>query len=184
MSEETRSERWTRQMLAAQAGDAFAYRQVLAELAPFLRAMAQAALRRSGHGLTEAEDIVQEVLLAIHLKRGNWDQTQPFAPWVSGIARFKIIDALRRRGRRAESDIDDFIEILPMAASDPDAGSDIERLLGQIGERPAQIVRAIALDERSAGDVAASLGMSEGAVRVALHRALKQLATLVRRGEA
>lgn len=171
-------------MLAAQAGDASAYRQVLADLAPFIRTMAQAALRRTGHGLTEAEDIVQEVLLAIHLKRGNWDQSQPFAPWVSGIARFKIIDALRRRGRRAESDIDDFIEVLPATATDPDAGSDLERLLGQIGERPAHIVRAIALDAHSANDVAVSLGMSEGAVRVALHRALKQLAALARRGEA
>ena len=46
-----------------------------------------------GAGLPEheAEDIVQEVLLTIHLKRGTWDQSRPIGPWLAAITRNKLV---------------------------------------------------------------------------------------------
>ena len=78
-----------------------------------LRATAQRGLARAGQPVDQCEDIVQEVLLAVHLKRHTWDPTAPVGPWLFAIARNKIIDALRRRGRRVFVDIDDFIDVLP-----------------------------------------------------------------------
>jgi RNA polymerase sigma-70 factor (ECF subfamily) len=49
-------------------------------------------------------------------------------------------------------------------------------MVAALPEKQAGIVRAIFVDGQRAGEVAARLGMNEGAVRVALHRALKALA--------
>ena len=71
---------------------------------------------RSGAGgqpVDQSEDIVQDILLAVHLKRHTWDADAPFAPWLFAIARNKLIDSLRRRGRRIFVNIDDFAETLP-----------------------------------------------------------------------
>lgn len=169
-------------MRAAVAGDARAYRDLLGALTPRLRGLVGRALARAGAPTADLEDIVQETLLALHLKRHTWEPTAPLAPWVQAIARNKTIDALRRRGRRVEVDVADFAEFLPAAADrDPTEGSDVERLLGGLGDRQRDIVRSIGVEEKSVRETADRLGMSEGAVRVALHRGLKTLADLYRR---
>ena len=70
-------------MTAALAGDAEAYRALLEDIARRLRAM---LARRFDHNLPELEDIVQESLLAIHLKRHTWVQGELVGPWVAAIA--------------------------------------------------------------------------------------------------
>ena len=54
------------------------------------------------------------------------------------------------------------------------------KMLASLAERQRVIVEAISIEGRSARDVGQRLGMSEGAVRVALHRALKALAAAYR----
>lgn len=180
MSAET--DRWTELMHAADAGDATAYRTLLESLAPHVRAWTTDGCRRAGAGNDAVEDVVQETLLALHLKRHTWDRSQPLAPWVRVIARHKLIDALRRNGRRVNLPIEDFAEVLPAAPTGPSEDSkDARRLLGQLTEKHRNIVTQISLEGRSAREVATALGMTEVAVRVTLHRALKQMATLYRK---
>ena len=179
---ETTEEIWTGWMRAAIAGDGRAYRDLLEALTPRLRALVGRTLVKSGAPRADLEDIVQETLLALHLKRHTWDPGQPLAPWVWAIARNKTIDTLRRRGRRVEVDVADFADFLPAEADrDPTEGRDVERLLGELGDRQRDIVRAIGVEDRSVRETAERLGMSEGAVRVALHRGLKTLAERWRR---
>ena len=64
-------------MRAANRGDDGAYRQLLTALVPRVRAAVRAGLARSGRGGADPEDVVQETLLAIHLKRQTWDEAQP-----------------------------------------------------------------------------------------------------------
>lgn len=167
-------------MRLAAAGDAGAYRALLNDLARAVRANARATLARSGQGNAEVEDIVQETLLAVHLKRDTWNPELPFAPWVNAIARYKITDSLRRRGRRVIVPIEDVADTVAAPAERDSDSADIERMVKRLGERAQKIVRAISLEGRSAASVAGELGMSEGAVRVALHRALAELARLYR----
>src|SRR5271157_6104261 len=101
---------WSRMMKAAIAGDEGAYGRLLEEIGRSVRAMARAAFARARVGDADIEDAVQETLLAIHLKRHTWDAGQPLAPWAYAIARHKIIDALRRRGRRRVEPLEDFQE--------------------------------------------------------------------------
>ena len=108
-----REDEWTGLMRSAISGDSAAYHRLLKAITPVLRAAARRGLARAGQPVDQSEDIVQEILLAVHLKRHTWDANAPFAPWLFAIARNKLIDALRRRGRRIFVSIDDFAETLP-----------------------------------------------------------------------
>jgi len=105
-----REEEWAIWLRAAISGDVGAYRRFLEDVTPRLRAMARRRCERYGALANDVEDIVQEVLLAIHLKRGTWDQSRPIGPWISTIVRNKLVDTLRRRGRHVSVPIEDIVD--------------------------------------------------------------------------
>lgn len=172
---------WASWMQAAMAGDANAYRRFLMSVTPHVRAVVRSRCRSVGAPDGEAEDVVQEVLLTIHLKRGTWDQSRPIGPWIAAIARNKLIDAVRRRGQKSSVPIEEVVDSLQ--AEDQtgrlDAG-DIDNMLGQLKTQQREIVQSISLKGDSISETAGRLHMTEGAVRVALHRALKSLAARYR----
>src|ERR1700690_2766539 len=175
-------EKWATMMRAALTGDDVAYRRLLEDIGRAVRAMARGAFSRARVGDADVEDAVQETLLAIHLKRHTWDPEQPLAPWVYAIARHKVVDALRRRGRRKVEPLENFEEFLAAPeAEDPHALSDARKLLETLAPRQRDIVTSISLDGQSISATAKRLSMSEVAVRVALHRALKSLGAAWRR---
>jgi RNA polymerase sigma-70 factor (ECF subfamily) len=178
---DTLSEDWTAWMRAANSGDAGAYRRFLVSVTPYLRAMARHRCRVDGASAWDAEDIVQEVLLTIHLKRGTWDQSRPIGPWIAAIVRNKLIDALRRRGRHVIVPIEDVIDTLGEEdRAESRSHGEIDALLAQLNAQQREIVKSISINGCSARETADRLHMTEGAVRVALHRALKMLAALYR----
>jgi RNA polymerase sigma-70 factor (ECF subfamily) len=167
---------WGDLMRAANGGDTAAYNRLLTRLAPAVRAVARRGFGRAGFGPDEAEDVVQETLLAIHLKRHTWDSTLPLGPWVRAIARNKLIDAMRRRGRRDHVPIDDVIDTLAGDTAEPTPiPGKLDEHLQSLPDRQQSVVRSISLDGASIRETAARLNMSEGAVRVALHRGLAAL---------
>ena len=169
-------------MRAARQGDDEAYRHLLGRVAVWLRVVVRRGLVSAGRGPAESEDIVQETLLAMHLKRDSWDEQRPIEPWLHAIARHKLADHLRRRGFHDHVDIDDWSNALEVSVDvEAPTAIDTRRLLESLPQRQRTIVQQISLEGRSAADVASRLGMSEGAVRVALHRALKALAAFYRR---
>ena len=170
---------WGRLMRAALVGDDAAYRRLLDELTGIFRAVARNKLSRIGKGNSDIEDIVQEALLAIHLKRDTWDAARPFRPWAMAVLAHKISDRMRHARIRDHDVLDETFDI---AAPEPDisAAADVERILDQLETPQRRIVTAISLEGRSAAEVASEIGSTEGAVRVALHRALKRLALLYR----
>jgi RNA polymerase sigma factor (sigma-70 family) len=177
-------EEWARMMRAAISGDAAEYKRFLEAVTPALRATAQRNLARFGAGNGDVEDVVQETLLAIHLKRHTWDTGRPVRPWVAAIARNKFIDALRRRGRRPEDIIED-IGDMPDTSNygDPLDQLELERMLQKLNDRQRDIVRSLAVEGATIGDTARRLNMKEGTLRVTLHRALATLAALYRKAD-
>jgi RNA polymerase sigma-70 factor (ECF subfamily) len=156
-------------MRAALVGDEAAYAEFLRRVAQLVHRFAR---RKVGSSGIDAEDIVQETLLAIHAKRHTWRDDQPITPWLFAIARYKLIDALRRRNRRMEVDIADFAETLSAPEGEAVSWRDVGRGLEALAPRQRSVVTAISVEGRSIGETARTLGMSEGAVRVALHRGL------------
>ncbi|WP_439357463.1 sigma-70 family RNA polymerase sigma factor [Bradyrhizobium sp. DASA03007] len=176
-----REDEWTGLMRSAMAGDDAAYHRLLKAVTPVLRAAARRGLARAGQSPDQAEDIVQEILLAVHLKRHTWDSEAPFAPWLFAIARNKLIDTLRRRGRRVFVNIDDFVETLPGEASQETASAgEVAAQLSTLPQRQRDVLQSIAVEAASIKDTAAKFAMSEGAVRVALHRGLAALTAKLR----
>lgn len=174
-------EEWASLMRAALNGDAPAYRRLFASLTPALRAVARRNCARVGLDGGDAEDIVQEVLLALHLKRHTWDPERPIGPWVMAIARNKLIDARRRRGKTVQTPIEEVADILTVEGNAESMDRfDLDRMLEKLGARQRDLVRSLSLDGRSVQETATRLNMSEGSVRVALHRAVKALADLYR----
>ncbi len=172
---------WAALMRAANSGDAGAYEQLLKELVPALRSIARGAAVRAG-GVVEAEDIVQETLIAIHLKRHTWISTEPIGPWIRAITRHKAIDALRRRGRHVHIPLEDFQDTLPAEDTTPAyPRRDVERHLDRLPPRQREVIQAIALDGYSIRETAGRLEMTEGAVRVALHRAVAALGAIIQK---
>lgn len=179
-----RDEQWAAWLRAAIDGDGLAYERFLSAVAPYLRAMARRYCGQFRAPASEAEDVVQEVLLTVHLKRGTWDAARPLGPWLSTIVRNKMIDSLRRRGRHVTVPIEDVIETLEAVdASDAMDVRDAERLIERLGDPQRDIVQSISLGGAGIRETAERLKMTEGAVRVALHRALKTLAALYRSDE-
>jgi RNA polymerase sigma factor (sigma-70 family) len=172
---------WATLMRAAIAGDEQAYRRFFVTVTPYLRAMAARRCAQYRVQSSETEDVLQEVLIAIHLKRGTWDAERPIGPWLSIIVRNKLIDILRRRGKHVEVPVEDVLETLA-AENEPSNldQMDAERLVGRLRPPQDDIVRSISLNGASIRETAERLKMTEVAVRVALHRALKTLASLYR----
>jgi RNA polymerase sigma-70 factor (ECF subfamily) len=172
---------WTGLMRSAMAGDDVAYHRLLKAVTPVLRAAARRGLARAGQPVDQSEDIVQEILLAVHLKRHTWDANAPLAPWLFAIARNKLIDALRRRGRRIFVSIDDFAETLPdRPAAETASPTEVAAQLNSLPARQRDVLQSIAVDSASIKDTAKKFAMSEGAVRVALHRGLASLTAKLR----
>lgn len=155
------------------AGDEKAYGRFLDRAARLVRGFAR---RKIVHGGVDPEDIVQETLLAIHMKRHTWRQDAPVLPWLYAIARFKLIDAFRRRGRRVEIEIDEISDTFAAPEEEKASERDIDRALGSLAPGQRSVVESISVEGRSIGETAAKLGLSEGAVRVALHRGLSAIA--------
>jgi RNA polymerase sigma-70 factor (ECF subfamily) len=184
VSMDDRERRWAQMMQAAVAGDRAVYEQLLRELAPAIRIVIRRRLTGFGLSTDESEDVVQETLLAVHLKRQTWRTGDPLGPWLWTIARNKLIDHLRRRGRRVELPIEDFAETLPAVEGRPGTdAADVERHLARLPEKQRTILQAIAVDGASIGEAANRMSMTPGAVRVGLHRAFASLAAQLRKDE-
>jgi RNA polymerase sigma-70 factor (ECF subfamily) len=168
---------WADMMRAASRGDAESYQRLLRLIAARLRPAVRRGLTRAGRSSADIEDVVQEVLLAVHLKRHTWDEARPFEPWVYAIARYKLIDALRRRDGKFDLPIEDFSDTL--AAEDEAvqlSAGEAERHLAHLPAGQRAVVQGIAVEGASIAEIAARLDMTAGAVRVALHRGLAALA--------
>jgi RNA polymerase sigma-70 factor (ECF subfamily) len=168
-------------MLASLDGDAASHRALLDRLSRRLRAYYKGKLAGIGRGASEAEDLVQEAVLAIHVKRHTYDPAEPLTPWVHAIARYKLIDFLRRnRASFADVPIEEADEI--MAHDDnvsAESTYDVKRLMERLPKNMRCSIEAVKLDGLSIVEAAERCGISESGVKVNIHRGLKALAALI-----
>jgi len=170
-------------MVAGLDGDAAAHRSLLERLSRHLRGYYKGRLARIGRGATEAEDLVQEALLAIHTQSHTYDPAEPFTPWLHAIARYKLIDHLRRtRASLADVPINEAGDVM---ARDDHAGAesayDLHRLLSRLPQKMRRAIQCVKLDGLSVAEAAGRCAMSESAVKVSVHRGLRALAALIAR---
>ena len=163
-------------MVRSLEGDSVAYAMLLRRLNGHLRAY---YFRRLGSGrAADAEDLLQETLIAMHARKSTYDTARPFTAWVHAIARYKLIDHFRRTGRRAEQSLDDLDALFSYSDSNAvEAKIDVDRLLSRLPEKTRRLVRDVKIRGLSTVEAAARNDISESAVKVGVHRALKSLGT-------
>lgn len=174
-------------MRSAQDGDGKAYLELLRAITPMLRAAARRQL--SVYNRQEAEDVVQDILMSLHSARATYNPERPFIPWLMGIARNRIADAIRRAARRAAHE--QIVEHVPETFLDPGANmsadvyGDPEALRRAIDDLPHQQRRAmelLKLREMTLKEAAAASGASVGALKIAVHRAMGTLREALSKG--
>ncbi|GAB2874267.1 sigma-70 family RNA polymerase sigma factor [Paraburkholderia jirisanensis] len=168
--------------LGALDGDSAAYRMFLQELATHVRAFLR---RRLPNLLDDSEDIVQEVLLAIHRGRHTYRRDEPLTAWVHAIARYKMVDFLRAHARREalNDPLDDVHDLLAEPSIEPaEARRDLGKLLDQLPDRQKLPILHVKIEGLSVEEAARLTGLSEPAVKIGVHRGLKALALKIRGG--
>lgn len=167
-------------LLQGMEGDAQAYQAFLKGLSTHLRAF----LRRRLSSLPDdIEDLVQDILLAVHNQRHTYRPDQPLTAWVNAMARYKLIDLLRSRsGREALHDpIEDDMALFATNDHDAaDARRDVGKLLNQLPDNQRLPIVHTKLEGLSVTEAAAATGMSESAIKVGVHRGMKALAALMK----
>lgn len=166
-------------LLQGLAGNAKAYQECLHGMGAHLRAFFK---RRLASLPDEVEDLVQETLLALHNQRHTYQSDQPLTAWVHAIARYKLIDLFRARGRRdaLNDPLDDDLQVFASSDTDAsDARRDLGRLLEQLPDHQRLPIVHMKLEGLSVIETAQATGMSESAVKVGVHRGLKALAALI-----
>ncbi len=160
-------------MLRGLDGDAAAWRVLLTEFGAHLRAW---FARQLFDGGADAEDLVQETLIALHAKRATWDPGQPFTGWAWAIARHKLIDHLRKRGRRPTRPIEE-AEMLfaDHTVEDGATRADLSRCLSALPPRQRRLIEDVRLQGLSVAEAAERHGYTVTAAKVSLHRSLKTL---------
>jgi RNA polymerase sigma-70 factor (ECF subfamily) len=165
------------QWMQAQTGDAASYEKVLHTLSVYLRNFLR---RRLFSRHQDIEDLVQETLLAIHLKRHTYLPDQPLTAWVYAIARYKLIDHLRTQSRQdnKHDDIDDWVDALWVDSDTnaSDARHDVAYVLSLLPDKQRRLIEHTQLEGLSAEETALLTGQSITNVKVSVHRGLKRLA--------
>jgi RNA polymerase sigma-70 factor, ECF subfamily len=169
-------------------GDADATAMLLARIRPGLVRYCRAHLGRVGGAYTTADDVSQEVCLAVLRALPRFrDQGRPFSAFAYRIAANKVADAQRAAVRHLAVASTDALLDRPDADPGPEqraVATDLTRqltsLLGRLSDTHREIIVLRVAVGLNAEEVGGVLGMSAAAVRMAQSRALAHLRTLAR----
>ena len=173
---------WSKLMARAQDGDRGAYRALLKDLVPYIRSVAGRCLKEP----SDVEDVVQDVLMTVHMVRHAYDPSRPFGPWLLAIANRRIIDRLRRQTREKAREIalSAEYETFSGVPANLDQADFEEAVLGEAIERlppeQRQAIKMLKLNEMSLREAAAASGRSIAALKAATYRAIRSLRRMLR----
>lgn len=166
-------------------GDAAATERLLKIVHRMVRRYCRARLARFPGADHTADDVAQEVCIAVLSALSRYrDEGRPFEAFVYRIAANKVADAQRAFYRSAVpyAELPDGPETAPGPEELVDRASDAQQLRALLAHLPETLRELLVLRVAvgmSAEETGRALGMSAGAVRVAQHRAMQRLRSLV-----
>src|SRR5271163_1093203 len=182
----TLEERLNAVVAEAMAGDRDALGEVLETIRPIVVRYCRARVGLMERSGLSAEDVAQEVCLAAVMALPRYrDRGRPFLAFVYGIAAHKVADAYRAAGRDLAyptDSIPDHRSAEPdpeQAAIEADSAARMSELLKVLPEKQREILILRVVVGLSAEETASAVGSSAGAVRVAQHRALARLKSVI-----
>jgi RNA polymerase sigma-70 factor (ECF subfamily) len=174
------SDKWDEWMQEALQGNKQSYNALLTHLHPWLCAYFGKRLNDEA-----AYDLAQETLLSLHAKRHTYDPSKPFGPWISAVARYRLIDFVRKKKQQAETVLnDDYHGKQDSEAENIGHKQDVEKLMKHLTKEQAYLINLVKLQEFSIRETAERTGRSESSVKVMIHRAIKKMASMHQKEEA
>jgi RNA polymerase sigma factor (sigma-70 family) len=173
-ADERQLRRW---MIGGLDGDARAHACLLGALVPLLRAFYRRRMMSGGDD--DIEDLVQETLIAVHVRRATFDRDRAFTAWLFSIARYKMIDQFRRSRRTVPIEGLEDILVAEGFETSSNARLDVEGLLKNLPDKQAQAIRATKIEGASVAEAAIASGIGESDIKVSVHRGIKALAARI-----
>lgn len=159
---------------SAQSGNGLAYTELLQGLNSFLKNY----LRRRVFDQNEIDEVIQEILVAVHKSLHTYDTEKPFMGWFLAITEYKVIDYIRSRKKHSGSiDLNSISNPFAVSNSDLDLKIDIERAINSLSSREKIVLTLIKVDGQSINEVAKQLNLTEANVKVIAHRAYLNIKT-------
>jgi RNA polymerase sigma-70 factor (ECF subfamily) len=164
-------------MVSAQAGDAVAYEKLLREVLSYT----QRKVRFSVADASAREDVVQNVLIAIHRSRHTFRPERSFAPWLHTLIRHAVVDWLRARGRRLRHEVSLELDAISKLTTENEReptrqlSPELEQALADLPATQRDAVRMIHLEGLTVIEAAARAGVTPGALKVRAHRGYRAL---------
>jgi len=175
-------------MRAAQAGDRRAYHLLLQDVALRMRRLIMA--RAPWLGQADVEDIVQDVLLSLHMARATWDPARPFMPWIAAIARNRLTDHARRYKRKQAFDqaAADLAEVFSTTPGQCHADGVVDLMavrsaMADLSEGERRAFEMVRMKDMSPSEAAEQSDTTVGAIKVAVHRASRKLKRSISRDD-
>lgn len=158
-------------MIKAQAGDSGAYSELLLGLVSFLKNY----LKRRIFDKNEIEEVIQEILLALHKSLHTYDSEKSFMSWLMSIVEYKIIDYIRALQKHKSVNIESIPNIFASMNTDSDLKLDLEKAISGLSSREQNILTRLKVEGHSINEVAKQLKLSGANVKVIAHRAYLNL---------
>jgi RNA polymerase sigma-70 factor (ECF subfamily) len=145
-----------------------------------------AYVRSFTHDFHDAQDILQNVSMAVVRKYAEYDRNKPFVAWAIGIARNEVLAYRRRKGvYRQFFDEESFEKIgAAFAAEEDDVNPVLEALqkcMMQVSEKSRRLLLLRYIEDLRYEDMAKKLNSSLGSIKVAMHRLRAALRDCVER---
>lgn len=171
MSDMSREDSLRKLMLDSMQGNLDAYQVFLMEVSKLIRIYL--TKRRGPIGPERIEDLVQEVLMAIHLKKSSYRQDLPVLPWIYTIAKHKLIDEFRSDQRRSRffnplRDYQDLFNLEDVYQSK----QEVETLLSGFSEKQKEVLIMAKVEKVPLQEIAVQMKMSLSSVKVTVHRTI------------
>jgi RNA polymerase sigma-70 factor (ECF subfamily) len=162
-------------MRRAQEGDRDAFRVLLEEITPILKAF----LRKRIADPAEIEDVCQEILLALYQGRHTYHPALSLEPWLFAIAHNIAADHARRSWQRARWQ--DLVASPPetIAEHGEEASDRLHFALLRLPDAQREAFTMLKLEGMSVAAAARKAGVTAGALRVRAHRAYEALKRLL-----
>lgn len=163
-----------------QQGDGEAARELIRQTAGVLYRSVQPFINNQA----EAEDVLQDAWLKIHVARHTWRPGELALPWLLAIVRFTRIDYLRRQYRRRESGLEALASEPVARGGAPENSDEIQRMLRALPESQREVLIMLKVEGLTLEETARVTGSSIGAVKQKASRAYARLRGLLSRGVA
>jgi len=160
---------------AARDGDREALARLYDRFQPVVYAIALAKLPPHA-----AEDVVHDVFVAVLGKLSTLRDARAFPAWLSTLARRRVLDHARRSHRPADRSLDD----VPASSRPTLEAERMLRIVQALPEAYAETLCMRLVEGLTGPEISERTGLSEGSVRVNLHRGMKLLREKLAQGSS